>query len=746
MLSWLKSILMLFFFQFSTRRNITLVFKNIWLQLLIQWRKICYFLRKRVGLPLCRQVFGKDVPASPLSLFLYNIGKWHDTVWQERKRFLSPYIAFEEKIIGDVYGMGEVRVKYTGSFRVGLQSLGMSGSDNDMMYIYKSILVDTPQKATTNAHLIIQTSEYPGHVYLKLNVSNSVFTQLYHKIALNVRADNFGFPAAEEIKKILLESGVQSLQPEGSNEYFLSSEVFTELHSRFNYFRFGGWLTFRQSGPASTIRWNISTLPNYVNFGTLDNVFALHCPSWPAEARAWVKRKRKYSCQKPNVVEAILNYGVDLVPKPKKVGCDSLTNSTRTKFLWRLSFSIPELLLINSWNDVQRICYRYGKTLLKTNLSHLGIPSYCGLNVMFWIIEETESGQWIDLHLVHCLKMFFEKLERCCQEGFCSHYFVPENNLFWEIPKDKLLKGSRICRAIRKELYTYLWLDEGIWCYLNGYSQTNWMAFNTTSVFYKITDEQILMDFLNKCSKAVSDLKLLCERNFRIYYCLKVYRELAVVWHASEQYHDRKEFVLKAVRTFLQDSTHGAQSTEEKLIANSVRFANLRFLKAYLQQVASNSECSTFHFKELVQLQRDISCQSDVQGSVVVALEYYLDGNFEAAAKMLENTSFPEESDEITGSFPVFSALERNCVDQHIRAFSFKGNAYYCPEIVVRWYVLWQCYLALGRAAEHVASARRKLKELDLNKLYQENLRIMKPLFEPFGRYLQNMAIREHAR
>ena len=658
---------------------------------------------------------------------------------------MSPYIAFEEKIIGDVYGMGEVGVRYTGSFRVGLQSLGMLESDNDMMYIYRSILVNTPQKATTKNHLIIQTSEYPGHVYLKLNVSKSGFTQLYHKIALNVRADNFGFPAPEEVEKILLQSGLQSLQPEGSNEYFLSSEVFTELHSRFNYFRFGGWVTFRQSGPASTIRWNISTLPNYVNFGLLDNVFALHCSSWPTEAGAWVKRKRRFSFPSPKVVEAVVSYGVDLVPKPKKVGCDSVTRSMRSKFLWRLSFSIPELLLINSWNDVQRICYRYAKTLVKTNLSHLGIPSYCGLNVMFWILEETESGQWIDLHLVDCLMMFFEKLEHCCQEGFCSHYFVPENNLFWEIPKDKLLKGSRVCRAIRKELYSYLWLDEGIWCFLNGARQTNWVAFNTTSVFYKISDEQILVDFLNKWSKAVSDLRPLCERNFRIYYCLKVYRELAVVWHASEQYHDRKEFVLKAVRTFLHDSSQETQSTEEMLIANSVRFANLRCLKAYLQQ--ADSEWRAFHLKELVQLQRDLSCQNHVQGGVAVALEYYLDGNFEAAAKMLESTSFGErESGEITGGFPVFSAFESNCVDRHIRVFSFKGNAYYCPEIVVRWYVLWQCYLALRRDTKHVASARSKLQELDLNKLYQENLAIMKPLFEPFGRYLQDMAIRENPR
>lgn len=700
----------------------------------------CYTLYHHCTCCLCRQIFGKEAPATQLSLFLFNIGKWHDTVWQERKRFLGPYIAFEEKLIGDVFGMGEVGVRYTGSFRVGLQPFGMSGSDNDMMYIYRSINVNTPQYATAKDHFTIQTTEHPGHVFLKLNVSKSTFTKLYHKIALNVRADTFGFPAAEEVEKILFESGLQRLR-EGSNDYFLSSEVFTELHSRFNYFRFGGWVTFRQSGPASTIRWNISTLPNYVNFGSLDNVFALHCPSWPMEASAWVKRNRKFGFPGAKVIEAILEYGVDFVPKPRKVADCLSTTSSQAKFLWRLSFSIPELLLINSWNDAQRICYRYAKTLLKTNLCHLDIPSYCGLNVMFWLIEETGSAQWIDHQLVLCLKLFFEKLERCCLEGFCPHYFVPENNLFLLISRDKLQKASRTCKAIRNELYAHLWLDEGIWCYLKGVRQTKWVSFDTSSVFYKVSDEQTLGEFLQKWSEAVSDLKELCEKNFRIYYCLKVYRELALAWYASEQYHDRKEFVLKAVRTFLQDSTHRKRSTEEKLIANSVRFAYMKCLKAFLHEVDSKSEWHVFHQKELIHLQRNFSCQNAVQGDVALALEYYLTGNFEAAVKILESSSPEEGSARITRTFPVFSAFDRNSVDRHIRDFHFKGHAFYCPEIIVRWYVLWQCYVALGRNDEQVASARRKLKELDLGRLYQENLRIMKPLFEPFGRYLQDIAI-----
>ena len=640
--------------------------------------------------------------------------------------------------------MGEVGARYTGSFRTGLQHLGMSDSDNDIMYIYKSILVNIPQNATTTDHLITQASELRGHVYLQLNISKSSFLTLYHRIALNVQANNFGFPSAEEIRKILDQSGVQTLG-EGRNGCFLSSDVFTALHSRLNY-RFGGWMTFQQSGPATTISWNMSTLPNFVNIGSLDNVFALHCPFWPAEvANRWLNRERKYGFPTAQVIKATLDYGVDIIPKPRNGNPPFLaSNSCHTKFLWRLSFSIPELLLINSWNDAQRICYRYAKTLLKANLGRLGVSSYCGLNVMFWLTEEMDPVQWTETHLVHCLQMFFDKLERCCSKGFCPHYFVPKNNLFLEIPKDKLLKGVRICKETRDELYAHLWLSKGIWWYLTGVRHSNWVPFDITAVFYGISNEAVLGDFLKKWSEPLSDLQKRCERNFQIYYCLKVYRELAHSWYSSEQYPQRRELILKAVRTFLQDSSRAVLTGEETFITNTVRFANLKCLKAHLQDDSNRSEWHLFHHKELLRLRETLLQQDNFQSNVVVALENFLEGDFKAAASILEkDSSWPRGGKSSWETYPIFSAFDRNSVDCHIRAFPFKGHAFYCPEILVHWYVLWKCYLPLGKEREQIASAQRKLKELDLSNLFQENLKVMKPLFEPFGAYLQKTARKE---
>ena len=654
---------------------------------------------------------------------------------------MNPYIAFEEHFVGDVFGMGEVEVRYTGSFRVGFQTLGMSfGSDNDIMYIYKAIRVSDQKNATAEDHFVIQTSTFPRHVYLQLNVPKVVFLKLYHTIAVNVYASRFGFPVIEEFDAILNEFGLQT--PETLTGIYFSSEVFTYLHHRFNSFRFGsGWVTFQPSGPASTILRNKSILPNVVNFGMLDNVFALHCPCWPEDAKAWVHRERKNGFPSCDVVKAILDYGVDLVPKSKLILDKRSSGNHNSKFLWRISFSVAELLLVNTWSEAQRICYRYSKTFLTCDLRYLGISTYAGFNLMLWLIEETRSDLWIDNNVVLCVKMFFERLEKCCLGGFCPHYFVPKNNLFAGVPKNKLLEGAKICQRIQRDFYAHLWLNEGIWRYLKGARESYWIAPNLTSVFYAISDGNIFTSFLKTWSASLSDLQKRCQEAYKIYYCLKIYKDVARCWY-SENTSDpmRKERILKTVTSFLRGSTTCKNKTGQmEYMLNCVRFAHLTFLETYFREAAdSSSEWHIFHRHEMTQLRQYLSSRKDLQDDVVEALERYKDGDFEAAIRILEKDWLKRK--ESVQRFPVFSAFDKNCNDPVIKFFPFKGHAYYCPKIIVAWYVLWKSCVALGRDKEQIATAKNKLKELDLAVLYTRHLNLLKPLFELFGEHLQKGA------
>lgn len=685
-----------------------------------------------------RNVLSKNVPQDRLSVFLSAVGKWHDTFWQERKKFMNPYIAFEEHFVGNVFGMGEVEVRYTGSFRVGFQTLGMSfGSDNDIMYIYKAIRVSDQKNATAEDHFVIKTSEFPRHVYLQLNVSKAAFLKLYHTIAVNVYANRYGFPVIEEFDEILNESGLQT--SECLTGIYFSSETFTYLHHRFNSFRFGsGWVTFQPSGPASTILRNKAILPNVVNFGQLDNVFALHCPCWPEDAKEWLCRERENGFPSSHAVKTVLEYGVDLVPKSKLISGNHSKKNQSSKFLWRISFSVAELLLVNTWSEAQRICYRYSKTFLTCDLRHLGISTYAGLNLMLWLIEETRSDLWIDRNLVLCVKMFFERLEKCCFRGFCPHYFVPTNNVFAGIPMGKLLEGARICQGIQRDFYAHLWLNEGIWRYIKGARESYWIAPNLTSVFYGISDDGIFRSFLKRWSVSLSDLQKSCAEAYKIYYCLKIYKDIARCWYSPNAgYPLRMERILKAVASFLQGSIT-CTNKETEYMLNCVRFAHLCFLETYFRE-AADSEWHFFHRNEMTQLRNYLSSQEELQDDVVQALERYKDGDFEAAIRLLEKDSL--EIQDSAQRFPVFSRFDKNCADPIIKFFPFKGHAYYCPKIIVGWYVLWKSYVALGMdTGDKIATAKEKLKELDLTVLYRGHLTLLKPLFELFGERLQKIA------
>ena len=139
--------------------------------------------------------------------------------------------------------------------------------------------------------------------------------------------------------------------------------------------------------------------------------------------------------------------------------------------------------------------------------------------------------------------------------GFCSHYFVPKNNLFAGIPKHKLWVGARVCQRIQRDFYVHLWRNEGIWRYLKGARESYWIAPNLTSLFYAISDDGIFRSFLRRCSVGMSDLQKRCQDAYRIYCCLKVYKDVARCWYSSNtSYPLRKERILKTVASFLRDN------------------------------------------------------------------------------------------------------------------------------------------------------------------------------------------------
>ena len=77
----------------------------------------------------------------------------------------------------------------------------------------------------------------------------------------------------------------------------------------------------------------------------IDQVCAVHCPSWPVEVYEWITRRRCHNFPSKSLIKQVYRYGRDLVNVSHK-----LSNNSNE---WRYSFSKVELIIIKSWTVSQ---------------------------------------------------------------------------------------------------------------------------------------------------------------------------------------------------------------------------------------------------------------------------------------------------------------------------------------------------------------------------------------------------------
>jgi hypothetical protein len=79
-------------------------------------------------------------------------------------------------------------------------------------------------------------------------------------------------------------------------------------------------------------------------FGIMDQAFCLRYNKWPSKARQWVDRPRFCGWPPESLINNIVQRGVLLVP----IGSKSDSHKDNP-FEWRISFSVPEKMLIYSF-------------------------------------------------------------------------------------------------------------------------------------------------------------------------------------------------------------------------------------------------------------------------------------------------------------------------------------------------------------------------------------------------------------
>ena len=265
------------------------------------------------------------------------------------------------------------------------EGLNLPGSDYDVMYINKHILVYELEDVLSNYHDLRTKPD------LVLDFDNAVAGFTLLRI----------YDVREWRSKELI-----NIYEDGS---FLSNQTWKRVFIGDNYVINGPCLSDK--------------------LGTIDEAYCIRYTKWPSVGRQWIDRPRFYGWPPESLINNIVQGGVLLVPIGSK--SDSQKDNP---FEWRISFSVPEKMLIYSWNHSQIICYALLKLLLKEvikkneNVEKL-FCSYFLKTVIFWLSEELEQNVWTPHNLLNCFMLCLKRLIYWITYKYLPNYFIPQHNM-----------------------------------------------------------------------------------------------------------------------------------------------------------------------------------------------------------------------------------------------------------------------------------------------------------------------------
>ncbi|XP_060592886.1 uncharacterized protein LOC132747503 [Ruditapes philippinarum] len=156
-----------------------------------------------------------------------------------------------------------------------------------------------------------------------------------------------------------------------------------------------------------------------------DSVFALHCTTWPQQARQWLDQQGEGQWPSAEMKQYCSRTGCFVVG----VGC---SGSEHEQLEWRISTSLAERCLMFNLNITQIRCYVLMKIILKTFINPLFkdvITSFMCKTVLFHCISNTHSNIWRENNLLSCLSLCLYLLYNNIINENCPHFIIPGNNL-----------------------------------------------------------------------------------------------------------------------------------------------------------------------------------------------------------------------------------------------------------------------------------------------------------------------------
>src|SRR6218665_2125909 len=121
---------------------------------------------------------------------------------------------------------------------------------------------------------------------------------------------------------------------------------------------------------------------------SVDNVISVWCPQWPREAQHWRFRSRNQRWPTIDTITQVVQNGCHVVFAQH-------SNCRDDSEQWRFSFSVAEVILLQSWNQIQQIVYHLLRFFSKNVLIEKDCPKedevlcpYHLKTLMLWTCEE----------------------------------------------------------------------------------------------------------------------------------------------------------------------------------------------------------------------------------------------------------------------------------------------------------------------------------------------------------------------
>ena len=340
----------------------------------------------------------------------------------------------------------------------------LDGSDVDFLDCHEDVEIlqrdsDYSHKSEKKTYLVVRIANLPpGYVILREAANTNTRTQNEQSSFLSVNTSN------------LAENLVRDFHNVGTNVSICGI-----------------------NGPAIALKTDRG--------GKIDAVKAFRCKWWPEEANGWIIRTRKYGWPSAEVIDRIMSFSVFLVPicNPSIAG-NKIKSTADLKHdgKFKISFALQERELMFSLNTTQFKCYVLLKIIrgdINVTLGEECLTSYHCKTCLFYMLENTQSDTWRPKNLVACVLGCLDCLLSWTVNGYCPHYFIPEQNLFSDLVKKPWIQDelSRLLRKIIKHKKVY--------CLPEDLVPVPTSTLKLVGHFDTIVDARIFATFLSKRCK-----------------------------------------------------------------------------------------------------------------------------------------------------------------------------------------------------------------------------------------------------